>query len=410
MTNGWTRGQYSIYRYLFGLYLIQHFLALLPWGTELFSSAGALSQGSLSPLMRAFPNVFWIWDSPLAVGLSLGMAAVFSAFFMVGKFDRVAAVLIWYLWACFLGRNPLISNPSLPFIGWLLLAHMLTPSASKAKESAVAGNEENKSLPRDIYLAAWILMSLAYTYSGYTKLISPSWVDGSALGRVLENPLARDTILRTFLLSLPAWCLQGATWGALALELSFAPLALFRRCRPLIWTAMTGLHLGLMMMVNFTDLTAGMLVLHLFTFDPAWLASPKPAGEYIFFDGHCALCHGMVRFVLQEDQSRQPFCFAPLQGNFAERTIPERTRASLPDSVAVLDNHENVLVRSAAVIYILKRLGGLWFVAAMLFRLVPRALRDRAYNLVASMRKRIFGTTEQMCPLVPAPWRERFRN
>ena len=142
----------------------------------------------------------------------------------------------------------------------------------------------------------------------------------------------------------------------------------------------------------------------------SWLSSPKPAGECIFYDGHCALCHGIVRFVLRRDQSTQPFCFAPLQGNFAERTIPEHVRASLPDSVAVLDNNKNVLVRSAAVIYILKRLGGVWFVAAILFRLVPRPLRDLAYNLVAATRKRIFGTTQQMCPLVPAPWRERFRD
>src|SRR6266851_5695246 len=126
----------------------------------------------------------------------------------------------------------------------------------------------------------------------------------------------------------------------------------------------------------------------------SWLSSPKPAGECIFYDGYCALCHGIVRFVLKRDQSRQPFCFAPLQGNLAQRTLPEQTRANLPDSVAVLDTDKNVLVRSDAVIYILKRLGGVWFVAAVLFRLLPRGLRDLAYKAVAATRKRIFGTTQ----------------
>jgi predicted DCC family thiol-disulfide oxidoreductase YuxK len=164
------------------------------------------------------------------------------------------------------------------------------------------------------------------------------------------------------------------------------------------------------MMVNFTDLTAGLLVLHLFTFDRSWLSSPKPAGECIFYDGHCALCHGIVRFVLKRDQSKQPFCFAPLQGNFAQRTIPEQVRASLPDSVVVFDNSKKVLVRSDAVIYILKRLGGPWFVAAILFKLAPRPLRDLAYKAVAATRKQVFGTTQQMCPLVPAQWRGRFHD
>lgn len=173
-------------------------------------------------------------------------------------------------------------------------------------------------------------MSVAYFYSGYTKLVSPSWVDGSALSRVLANPLARDTVLRTFLLSLPPGLLKTATWSALALELSFAPLVLFPRLRPWIWLAMVGLHLGLVFLVNFADLTLGMLIVHFFTFDPGWIRSPQRAGEQVFFDGHCGLCHGFVRFVLTEDQSEQPFSFAPLQGELVRSRITDAARAQLP--------------------------------------------------------------------------------
>jgi predicted DCC family thiol-disulfide oxidoreductase YuxK len=407
MNSGWTRGQYSIFRVVLGLYLLQHFLALLPWGKELFSSAGVLPRASLSPLTHLFPNILALADSPAFVAACLVTAAVLSVFFIIGKFDRAAGLLIWYLWACFYGRNPLIGNPSMPFIGWLLLAHLLIPSVSPREpvESMTGWR-----MPKDIYLAAWILMSLAYTYSGYTKLVSPSWVDGSALSRVLANPLARDTIIRVFLLSLPAWVLKAATWSGLALELSFAPLALLRRVRPWLWLAMVGMHLGLMLLVNFTDLTAGMLILHLFTFDPAWLPGPRPAGQPIFFDGHCGLCHGFVQFALQEDQSPEPFSFAPLQGDFVRRTVPDDVRAGLPDSVAVLDAKNRILTRSAAVIFVMKRLGGLWVPAAFLLSLVPRPLRDFGYDAIASVRKKIFGTTENLCPLVPVPWRGRFKD
>jgi predicted DCC family thiol-disulfide oxidoreductase YuxK len=408
MKNGWTCGQYSTYRVILGLYLLQHFLGLLPWGREMFSSAGVLPSGSFSPLIHLFPNVFGLWDSPLFVDFCLGAAAVLSLCFMIGKFDRIGAVLIWYLWACFYGRNPLIGNPSLPFIGWLLLAHALIPSSGGSLSAPSREKVGTWRLPSDLYLAAWILMSLAYTYSGYTKLVSPSWVDGSALSRVLVNPLARDTILRTFLLGLPVWFLKTATWSALALELSFAPLALFRRFRPLIWLTMVGLHLGLMVLVNFSDLTAGMLILHFFTFDPAWVPSPSPAGRTIFFDGQCGLCHGLVRFVLREDQAAQPFSFAPLQGEFVRRTVQEDVRTKLPDSVVVIDEKNSALTRSAAVIYVMKRLGGLWFLAAVLLGLVPRALRDFVYIAIASVRKKIFGVSQNLCPLVPRPWSARF--
>jgi len=411
MKNGWTIGQYNIYRVILGMYLLQHFLGLRPWGAELFSSTGVLPVGSLSPLMHLFPNIFLLCDYPGFVNVCLSAGAVFSLLFIIGRFDRVMAALIWYLWACLYGRNPMIGNPSLPFVGWLLLAYALIPShSSSARLTANSGKTSSWRLPSDLCLAAWILMSLTYMYSGYTKFVSPSWIDGSALSRVLANPLARDTILRTFLLSLPPWFLKSATWSVLTLELSFAPLAVFRPLRPLIWLAMVSLHLGLVFLVNFADLTVGMLIVHLFTFDPAWVRSPRPAGEHIFFDGHCGLCHRFVRFVLIEDQSARPFSFAPLQGDFGRNRVPEHIRAQLPDSVVVMDEKNNILVRSAAVIYVMKRLGGMWFLAASLLSLVPRALRDLGYVTCASVRKTILGTTQELCPLDATQWRARFRD
>jgi len=269
MKNAWTKKQYGVYRVIFGVYLLHHFLSLLPWGTEIFSSAGVLPSRGLSPLMHLFPNLFLVSDSPQFVGAALISGAVCSLLFILGKFDRAAALLIWFLWASLYGRNPLIANPSLPFVGWLLLAHVLIP-ASSAERSAQ--DEAPGGIPDDIYLAAWILMALAYSYSGYTKVVSPSWVDGTAFGYVLSNPLARANGLRPFLLALPPVFLKFATWSALGLELSFAPLALFRRLRPWIWLAMLCLQLGLVVLVNFADLTFGMLILHLFTFDPDWIS------------------------------------------------------------------------------------------------------------------------------------------
>jgi hypothetical protein len=83
--------------------------------------------------------------------------------------------------------------------------------------------------------------------------------------------LARPGFLRLCLLALPPAFLKHATWGGLGLEIAFAPLALFRRARPWIWSAMLCLHLGLLLLISFPDLTAGMVLLHLFTFNPAWL-------------------------------------------------------------------------------------------------------------------------------------------
>jgi len=411
MKNEWTGGQYSLYRAIFGGYLFVHFGSLVAWGPELFSRVGLLPNPWASPLARLFPNVLTMWDSPDFVRSLLLIAAGSGLLLAVGLWDRTAAILLWYLNACFVGRNPLIVNPALPYIGWLLLAHAFLPAAPYGSLAA-----RGRSDPGDrwhvqpaIYAAAWVLISLGYFYSGLMKLNSPSWIDGSAVARVLANPLARPGFFRHIALTLPSGFLRLATWGALALEVSFGPLALFRRARPWIWSGMLLLHLGLFILISFPDLTAGMVILHLFTFDPAWIPAVQAnALEYIFYDGHCGLCHHVVRFVIAEDVDGTKFRFAPLQESSLESFAPTRQRAWVSDSVIVRTTEGSLLKRSAAFIHILRRLGGAWRVIAAIVALVPRPLVDAAYDSIARIRYVVFGRRTNSCPVVSPELRIRF--
>lgn len=408
--NQWTGGQYSIFRVIFGSYLFVHFLQLLPWGTEMFSNRGALPQGSASPLLRIFPNILAIYDTPGFVRIVIGTAAALSFLLVIGLSDRIAAIAIWYLLACLFGRNPLIANPSLPYVGLLLLAHASLPRAPygswERRGQADPGSEWR--MPQAIYLVVWILMALGYSYSGYTKLISQSWVDGTALERVLNNPLARVGALHDLILSLPPVMLKLATWGTLALELSFAPLVWFRKLRPWIWGLMLLMHLGLIGLIDFADLSLGMVMLHLFTFDPGWVSALKVQGiEMVFYDGHCGLCHRAVRFILAEDRDGI-FRFAPLDSEAFRAAVPEKNRAGLPDSVIIQRTDGELLTRSSAVLYLMKRLGGIWRILAVAGSVIPAALRDRAYDWIAGTRHRLFAAPVETCPIIPKRLRAKF--
>ena len=409
--NGWTGGQYSLFRVVFGGYLFVHFLQLIPWGPELFSSRGVLPDGSRSPILYLFPNVLALWDSPPFVTALLVGAAGLSLLLLVGVYDRIAAVLLWYIWACVFGRNPLISNPSLPYVGWMLLAHAFLPPAPYGSLARRGRSDPGASwrMPQGIFVAAWILMGLGYSYSGFTKLMSPSWVDGSAIARVLENPLARPGPLREAVLAMPAWFLRLNTWFALGLELSFAPLALIPRLRPLLWSLLLAMHLGLMALVDFAELSLGMVMLHLFTFNPRWVRPLNAsAPEMIFYDGHCGLCHRLVRFVLAEDQRGDSFRFAPLDSDHFRRVASETGATNLPDSIVVRTIDGALLTRSAAVLHILRRLGGVWRLAAGVSGIVPVQMRDWLYDGVARIRHRLFRPPSDACPLVPRDLRARF--
>ena len=409
--NQWTGGQYSVFRAIFGTYLFVHFAQLMPWGAEMFSNRGMLPDGAASPLLRLFPNILALYDAPAFVMALLVFAAGASLLFAIGLYDRAAAIALWYAMACLFGRNPLIVNPGLPCVGLLLLAHACLPRAPYGSFERRGQIDPGGGwrAPQEIYLVVWILMALGYSYSGYTKLISPSWVDGTALGRVLDNPLARPGALRDALLALPPAFLRAATWGALALELLFAPLALSRKLRPWLWAAMLAMHLGLIALIDFADLSLGMVMLHLFTFDPGWVKPLRTkAAEMIFYDGSCGLCHRAVRFILAEDRRGEAFRFAPLDGEVFLAAVTEGRRASLPDSLVVLTVEGDLLSRSSAVLYVMKRLGGMWRMVALIGQLIPVAWRDGVYDAVARMRYRLFRKPESACPLLPGHLRSRF--
>ena len=116
----------------------------------------------------------------------------------------------------------------------------------------------------------------------------------------------------------------------------------------------------------------------------------------------------MVRFVLARDGGSTVTRFAPLQGQLFKVRVEEAKRASLPDSLVVLTADGELLTRSAAVLHILRRMGGVWRLIAAIGAVVPRPIRDVAYDGVARIRTRVFGTREDACPVIPASARSRF--
>lgn len=110
----------------------------------------------------------------------------------------------------------------------------------------------------------------------------------------------------------------------------------------------------------------------------------------IFFDGVCNLCHGLVQFVIARDPQAR-FHFAALQSEAARRLLPPGINPDPdhPDSVVLLENGR-VYTHSAAVLRILRQLGGGWAVLSAA-GILPRFLRDAAYRFVARNRYRWFG-------------------
>jgi len=136
----------------------------------------------------------------------------------------------------------------------------------------------------------------------------------------------------------------------------------------------------------------------------------------ILYDGVCGLCNRLNQFVLRHDREGI-FRFASLQSPLAARILARHgANPQDLDTVYVVLNHdltkeaqadERLLPRSDAVIYVLKRLGGIWRLLGLYLQLVPRFLRDWEYRVIARKRYRAFGRFET-CPLPSAETRDRF--
>lgn len=378
--------QFALFRIFFGAFLTWHFIALIPYGSELFSSEGIISDPTLNPTYGIFPNHLYFWDTPMAVTITLGIAALASITFALGWWRRTSAVILWFVITALFHRNNLTANPSLPYLGLILILTTLIPAG---ENFSLGKKNENWFMPKWIIPVAGFLLALGYTFSGWTKLSSPSWIDGSAISHVLGNPLARPGFFRDFLLTMPDGILNFLTWGALSAELLYLPLFLRKKSRPWIWLALLGMHLGLILLIDFADLSIGMVMIHLFTFDPKWLKARVPAR--LAFDADCLMCNRFLAFLAREDQ-KQLLTFEALPDD-AEKTSMIVTREGVD------------FQRSSAVIAIFESLGGHWRALSLIARAIPRPIRDLLYDFVARNRHR-FGS-KKTCNLPSAAVRQR---
>jgi predicted DCC family thiol-disulfide oxidoreductase YuxK len=120
----------------------------------------------------------------------------------------------------------------------------------------------------------------------------------------------------------------------------------------------------------------------------------------LLYDGSCGFCNTTVQLVLRHDR-RGTLRFAAIQSAFSERVLTQHSELRRVDSVIWVDPVKGqVLTRSEAALRVAAYLGGIWRLALILW-IVPRPIRDWAYDLVARHRHLLIGKAAQC--LVPSP-------
>ena len=121
--------------------------------------------------------------------------------------------------------------------------------------------------------------------------------------------------------------------------------------------------------------------------------NPETDHPVLLFDGVCNLCNGVVQFIIPRDPAGR-IRFAPLQSETGKALLSGH---GLPpgqlDSVVLVEDGE-VYRKSAAAIRLAELLGWPYRLAAV-GKLLPEAVRDALYDLVAEYRYDVFGRKDR---------------
>ncbi|HHS95742.1 MAG TPA: thiol-disulfide oxidoreductase DCC family protein [Phaeodactylibacter sp.] len=131
----------------------------------------------------------------------------------------------------------------------------------------------------------------------------------------------------------------------------------------------------------------------------------KNTRPILLFDGICKLCNASVQFIIKKDKDAL-FRFASLQSEVGQSLLQNHQLSTKELESAVLLVEDKVYTRSSAALQVLRRLGLPWSLMAV-FLLLPKGIRDIAYNIIAKNRYRWFGKKDS-CMMPTEDIKSRF--
>lgn len=120
-------------------------------------------------------------------------------------------------------------------------------------------------MPKDIKIAAWILLGGTYLASAIFKGMTVEWQSGQALYYIFQDIMPRQNFLRSFLLD-HSWILMVTSYAVLLLEGLAWAMMFNKKSRAVLFILSALFHLGILISFRMGELSIGMLIVHVFLF------------------------------------------------------------------------------------------------------------------------------------------------
>lgn len=132
------------------------------------------------------------------------------------------------------------------------------------------------------------------------------------------------------------------------------------------------------------------------------------SGPVVLFDGTCAMCSRLVRFILDHESS-DALLFVPNASEYGRLICENYGLGETPRATIVLIQEGAVLTRSEAVLALASFLRPPYSWVRCL-RIIPRPIRDVVYRIIARCRYVVFGRATTSCLVLSPEEKKRVKE
>lgn len=284
--NGWNRFWFTptdpatlcLIRVLAGAMLLYTHLVWTIGLEDFFTADGWLSPSAVATLQGpsyAWSH-FWLIESRTMLWTAHLAALAVFALFALGLFSRVTAVLAYLLTVAYANRVPGALFGLDQINAMLAMYLMLGPCGARysldrllaARRATKPLEEPAPSVGANVAIRLIQLhMCIIYAAAGLTKLMGPTWWDGTAMWGAIAN-LEYQSIDMTWLVHYPL-LVNAVTHLTLAWEISYCALVWPRLTRPIMLFLAIPVHLGIALCLGMMTFGLIMLVGNLAFVSPA---------------------------------------------------------------------------------------------------------------------------------------------
>jgi len=258
----------SVLRFLIGFLLFKDFLIYFINRSFLFDNKGIVSYNTYLDIVNYY-KLGWLYIdflNQINVNIFCCLGVLFSFLFMIGIFQKISAVILFFLLFVFKIRNLYLldgaDNVILVLLPFFLFINTYSFSQKynflKNKYFVNKNNAVVNLFSKYFLTAITIQLCIVYFFSGLHKLQGGVWRDGTALYYILNSDDFSPTKFNYFFTNY-LWLVKLCSWTTIVFQLTF-PIFIFIK-QTKIWTIMIGvlLHIGIFFMMKIDNFSLLMI-------------------------------------------------------------------------------------------------------------------------------------------------------